>query len=172
MRKSKNSSPRKRFEMFKNDFHCQIIKEDIQQFKSPQSVILPSIWTINSGCPAKLYLNPFDSDRDRIKCSWSANKNVTNHNPAFQLDQSKCIINYDPALGDFETENSVMQIEIEDYEEDAAEYFSRIPVQFTTKILKEKSETPEVTSINDRCSRLGFSSDFKLLIFDMSHMSQ
>ena len=126
-------------------------------FESPQSVILPSIWTINSGCPAKLNLNPFDSDRDIIKCSWSVNENEsTNQNPAFQLDQSKCIIYYDPVLDDFETENSVMQIEIQDYREDAAEYFSRIPVQFTTKIRKE-------TSVND-CSRLGFSSDFKHLI--------
>ena len=85
---------------------------------------------------------------------------TTNQNPAFQLDQSKCIINYDPDdLDDFEAENSVMQIEIQDYEEDAADYFSRIPVQFTTKILKEKSETPGVTPVNDRCSRLGFSSE-------------
>ena len=81
------------------------------------------------------------------------NENVTNQNPAFQLDQSKCIINYDPDdLDDFEAENSVM--------EDAADYFSRIPVQFTTKILKEKSETPGETPVNDRCSRLGFSSDY------------
>ena len=95
---------------------------------------------------------------------------TTNQNPAFQLNHSKCIIYYDPELYDFETENSVMQIEIQDYQEDAAEYFSRIPVQFTTKILKGKSETLGVTPANDRCSRLGFSSDFKHTIFDMSHI--
>ena len=95
---------------------------------------------------------------------------TTNQNPAFQLNHSKCIIYYDPELYDFETENSVMQIEIRDYGDDAAEYFSRIPVQFTTKILKGKPGTSEVTSVNDRCSRLGFSSDFKYSILDMSHI--
>ena len=119
-------------------------------FKSLQSIILPSIWNINSGCRSKLNLYPFDPDRDSIKCSWTSDENdITSHNPAFHLDQSQCILSYDPASDNWKTDKSVLQIEIQDYGEVETNYFSRIPVQFTTKILKQDQS-------NDRCSRLSF----------------
>ena len=71
----------------------------------------------------------------------------TNINPAFQLDQSECIIYYDPTLDDSEDKNSVMKIEIQDFSENGTDYLSSIPVQFTTNILKQNK--------TDRCSRQG-----------------
>ena len=97
-------------------------------------------------------------DDDKIKCSLTSDGNIfTNHNPAFQLDQSQCILSYNPALDNWKTENSVLQIEIQDYKEVDTEYFSRIPVQFTTKILKEdESGNSGEERVNNRCSRLSF----------------
>lgn len=120
--------------------------------------MLPSIWNINSGCPSKLNLYPFDPDDDKIKCSLTSDGNTfTNHNPAFKLDQSQCILSYNPALDNWKTENSVLQIEIQDYEEVDTEYFSRIPVQFTTKILRQdESGSSREEFVNNRCSRLSF----------------
>ena len=130
-----------------------------------QSIILPSIWNINSGCRTKLNLYPFDPDRDSIKCSWTSDKNdITSHNPAFHLDQSQCILSYDPALDNWKTDKSVLKIDIQDYGEIDTEYFSRIPVQFTTKILKQ-----DQSNSRDRCSRLSFKNQARFLSFDISY---
>ena len=128
--------------------------------------MLPSIWNINSGCHSKLNLYPFDPDDDKIKCSLTSDGNTfTNHNPAFQLDQSQCILSYNPALDNWNTENSVLQIEIQDYKEVDTEYFSRIPVQFTTKILRQnESGSSREEFVNNHCSRLSFTKSRQICI--------
>ena len=127
-------------------------------FKSIKSIIIPSIWNINSGCRSKLHLYPFDPDGDRIECSWALYKNES-ANPAFKLDQSECIIYYDPALDYSKDKNSVMKIEIQDLSGNETEYFSSIPVQFVTNILKQNEsliyelQDSAGHPVNDRCSR-------------------
>ena len=119
------------------------------------SVILPSIWNINYGCPSRLHLYPFDADGDRIECLWFLDENKTrNLNQAFELDQSECIITYDPALNDWGTEKSAMALEIRDYRENETDYLSSIPVQFTTNILKQDEFQNSTESLN-YCSRQG-----------------
>ena len=129
-----------------------------RSIKSIQSITLPSIWNINAGSRSKLHLDPFDPDGDRIQCSWTPDKNEP-ANPAFHLDQSECIINYDPALDHSEDENSIMKIEIQDFRENATDYSSSIPVQFITNILKHnESQIPELQN-----SRLGSYNQIRLL---------
>ena len=121
------------------------------------SVILPSIWIINSGCPSRLNLYPFDTDGDKIECVWAMDEHKTiNLNPAFELDHSECIITYDPALNDWGTEKSVMTLEIRDYRENETDYLSSIPVQFTTNLLKQDEFQNSTESLeNNYCRRQG-----------------
>lgn len=158
MRKIKNSSPRQRLPSFFNFFaYLKDKKLCFGHTESSLSVILPSIWNINSGCPSRLHLYPFDADGDTIECLWVLDENnTTNVNPAFELDQSECIITYNPALNDWGTEKSVMTLEIRDHRENETDYLSSIPVQFTTNILKQDEFQNSAESlVNNSCHRQG-----------------
>ena len=115
-----------------------------------QSITLPSVWNINAGCDSRLALHPFDPDGDRVECVWALNE--TSQNPAFKLDQLDCIIYYNATLDESSSDKSVISILIQDYGVNKTDYFSSVPVQFTTNLLKA-AESDGEGSNSDHCSR-------------------
>ena len=117
-----------------------------------QSITLPSVWNINAGCDSRLALHPFDPDGDRVECIWASNE--TPQSPAFKLDQSDCIIYYNASVDGLTSGKFVIRILIQDYGVSETDYYSSVPVQFTTNLLKVADSEGDDSS-SDLCPRQG-----------------